>query len=104
MMKPLLRHIQHISLGSHKLMHLLYRSRFIVIRADVHTLHTHAFYIGKKFHLGKIHFLLPARLLYCLFKILFRDKLRKPDNRNKLEILFMRIINALYILLPPETL
>lgn len=53
----LISNIQCISLFFHKSVHLIYCSRLIVIRSDMHTLYTQTFIIRKELNFGEILFL-----------------------------------------------
>ena len=81
-MHSLFRDIQYVSLLFHKSVHRIYRSRFTVIRPNMHALHTQAFLIGKKLNLRKILFFLSCSLFDCPIEIFSGNKIRQADDRN----------------------
>ena len=51
MVQSLVSDIQNITLFFYKSVHCIYCSRFIIIRSDMHALHTQPFIISKELHL-----------------------------------------------------
>ena len=69
MMQALICNIEDIPLALHILVHECDSSRFIIIRADVHTLNALSLVIGQELDLGKIRLLFLGCFLNCPFKI-----------------------------------
>ena len=90
----LISNIQCISLFFHKSVHLIYCSRLIVIRSDMHTLYTQTFIIRKELNFGEILFLFLRSFSDCPVKIFPANKIRQANNRNPLEFFLARIIDS----------
>lgn len=87
-----------------KVIHHRYSSRFIIIRADVHTLNARAFVIRKEFHLREICLLFLRCFGNSSVKINLCHKIRKTDYRDKMKLFFVSVINTFYAVLPPKSL
>lgn len=83
-------------------LHLLDSRWFIIIRSNVYYLNTLAFFQGNQLRLRKIAIFLFTGFFDCPIKHILSDKIRHPNHRNKLELFFVRIINASVAILPPK--
>ena len=70
----------------------------------MHTLHTQAFIVGKKFHLRKVFFLFGCGFLHCPVKFCTGDKFRQTNHGGPDKGLLVGKIHALCTGLMPQSL